>query len=117
MTDKEIYFKYHNIVGDDPHKIRVLKNLTAKSTKELRDIIKQQDNLLKDPKAEPKKTVQTWENLPAAVFNAITDKLESLETSIKLIESQIFAEQQKKKILEDEYKELSEFIKQGGYKA
>ena len=135
MTDREIYNKYMNMVGDDPHKIRVLKELTAKSGKVLREIIKQQEAVKDEPdileghphtatepiaisKKEHAETISEARKLiPAAVFNAITDNLEALDVSIKFLESKIYADQEHKKKLEEEYKELSKFLKAGGKNA
>lgn len=116
MTDREIYNKYMNMVGDDPHKIRVLKDLTAKSGKALREIIEQQRAIKAEPEKNEElftKTEDKKEALSAAVFNAITEKLEALDVSIKFLESKIYADQEHKKKLEEEYKELSEFLRKG----
>jgi len=122
MTNEEIREKYQNMWGDDEHKIRVLKELTGLGKRDLNKILKGEnlapattvyhadDNPYCKVEEKQKTERSRKKDLPAAVFEAISDKLDSIDLTIKYIEAEIREKEAKKKELELSYQELAAYI-------
>lgn len=122
MTNEEIREKFKNMWGDEEHKLKILKELTGLGKRDLNKILKGEnlapattvyhadDNPYCKVDDKAKAERPNKKELPAAVFEAISDKLDSIELTIKYIEAEIREKEAKKKELELSYQELAAYI-------
>lgn len=100
MNANEIHRNYLE-AKNKKEQIKILADLNCTTKEEIIKVLVDCGEKIEFPKAKPKKP--TKPDIPEVVFNAITDRMEMLEISMKALEEKLNP-------LKAEYKELALFI-------